>query len=1024
MKLGVEVVGAHDLPARRRGGVSPFVQVDFGGQRHATAVRPASDLNPTWNETLVFFAGAAGGGGGGRLPERSIDVAVYHRRASGGKSCLGRVRLFGAAVAPSREEAVLLRCPLDKPGFFAPARGEVALRLYMAPYTSPSSSGAGAAGGAANAPAPNTYSATRATTTLDDDAASAAGPETVVGGASTQSAPAMRTKRPKKKEPPPPVRVFHSLPAQSSTGSLIYPPPPPFMPPPAGDPKGAKKAQAATGENAKAAAHLIVDQLEFLYVNVVCARGLPGMDLTLGVDPYVEVRVGNYCGITRHLKRNHNPEWNQVFAFFKENLQADSLEVIIKDRNLIIQDGFVGKVVLPILEVPNLAPPNGPLAPQWYRLRGAKDQWTGGEIKLAAWKGTQADGAFAGALHADTHDMVPSAVLATQTKSYYTPRLCYLRCHIIAAQDLVHPDRSRSRPAVFARVELDAQRWETRVAPDRSLSPKWDEDFFLVAAWPFEEPLVITVMDVVSPERHEVLGRLVLPKGSIKVQQLDKKKFKPPPPWWFDLEQQPHSGDGDGVRDRGWRHEFRSKIQLRVYYDAAYHVLDEPAAYASDFQPSARPLRSPPIGVLELGILRATGLPSPATPPNGGRRRNADAYCVAKYGQKWIRTRTLLDTASPSWQEQFTFDVFDPCTVLTVAVFNNNQLAGAGESSRRGASDAPLGKVRVRVSTLASGRTYEHPYALFVVHPGRLLRCGELRLAVRFTHTAWARVTALYLRPPLPSQHFARPIPAHLAAELRRRAADAVAARLARAEPPLRPEAVLYVLRDPRAHPSAAVPERDGGAAYSLRKYHAACARLRGVLVPAGELARWLRRVRDWESPATTVLALLVFLTLTWRPSMILPTLFLYLVAAGAWNFRRRPARPEQMEHYADGVPPAMLEEEFDAGAASGTPPEIVAYRYWALRETATRVQELVGDVAGQAERVQALLEWRDGRATAIALAAAAALAAVFYAVPVRAVVAVAGVYWMRHPAMRKRKGPSPLVSFFRRLPSNADVMF
>lgn len=197
-------------------------------------------------------------------------------------------------------------------------------------------------------------------------------------------------------------------------------------------------------------------------------------------------------------------------------------------------------------------------------------------------------------------------------------------------------------------------------------------------------------MDNVSPERHEVLGRLVLPKGTIKAQHLDKKKFKPPAPLWFVLERS-HSngngdGDGEGDRDGGWRHEFGSKILLRVYYDAAYHVLDELTAYSSDFQPSARPLRSPPIGILELGVLRATGLPRMTKPPNGGRR-TVDAYCVARYGQKWIRTRTLLDTASPSWQEQFTFDVFDPCTVLTAAVFDNNQLAGAGESSRRGSAD-------------------------------------------------------------------------------------------------------------------------------------------------------------------------------------------------------------------------------------------------------------------------------------------------------------------------------------------------
>ncbi|TVU26157.1 hypothetical protein EJB05_28693, partial [Eragrostis curvula] len=668
----------------------------------------------------------------------------------------------------------------------------------------------------------------------------------------------------------------------------------------------------------------------------------------------------------------------------------------------------------------------------------------GGEIMLAAWKGSQTDEAFAGALHAGAHHgLSPAGVIATQTKTYYAPRLCYLRCHVIAARDLVGSGRSSSMVNAFATVQLGAQVWRTRALP--SLGPTWDQDFWLVAAWPFEEPLVVTVLDDVAPGRHEALGRLVFPKGAVKTQQFDKKKFAPPPSAWFDLERPRYSdgddGDGDGryAGDSrgggGWRHEFRSKIQLRVYYDAAYHVLDELAAYASDFQPSARALRSPPVGVLELAVLRASGLPSSTTttkPPTngggGGRRRSTtvNAYCVAKYGQKWVRTRTVPDTASPIWQEQFTFDVFDPCTVLTVAVFDNHQLLADAAGA---AADAPLGKVRIRVSTLAPGRTYEHPYALFVLRPGGLLqRCGELHLAVRFTPTSssWpsaaaGKMMAMYLRPQLPNQHFARPIPPHLAPVLRRRAVDVVVARLSRAEPPLRPEAVHYLLRDPAAHPNPAAPEQK---AYSKRRSLAACARLRDVLAPAAAFAHWYVGVRDWDRPAVTALVLLLFLTLTWNPRAILPTFFLYLFGVGAWNFRRRPTRPAQMEHHADGVDAIMLGEELDAGwpASGTTPPDVVEWRYRQLRGTATKVQMLVVHAAGIGERVHALLSWRDRRATLVVLVAVAALAVVFYAVPFRAVVAVAGVYELRPPVMR-RKGPSPLFNFFRRLPTNADVM-
>jgi len=50
---------------------------------------------------------------------------------------------------------------------------------------------------------------------------------------------------------------------------------------------------------------------------------------------------------------------------------------------------------------------------------------------------------------------------------------------------------------------------------------------------------------------HEVLGRLGLPKGSIKTQQLDKRKVKPPVPSWFDLERPLSDGNGGDGRNGG-----------------------------------------------------------------------------------------------------------------------------------------------------------------------------------------------------------------------------------------------------------------------------------------------------------------------------------------------------------------------------------------------------------------------------------------------------------------------------------------
>lgn len=114
---------------------------------------------------------------------------------------------------------------------------------------------------------------------------------------------------------------------------------------------------------------------------------------------------------------------------------------------------------------------------------------------------------------------------------------------------------------------------------------------------------------------------------------------------------------------------FLGRIHLRLCFDGGYHVMDESSNYISDTRPTAKQLWRPSLGVLELGIHGANNLlPMKTTKDNRG---STDAYCVAKYGPKWIRTRTIFESFNPRWNEQYTWEVYDPCTVLTVSVFDN-----------------------------------------------------------------------------------------------------------------------------------------------------------------------------------------------------------------------------------------------------------------------------------------------------------------------------------------------------------------
>lgn len=124
---------------------------------------------------------------------------------------------------------------------------------------------------------------------------------------------------------------------------------------------------------------------------------------------------------------------------------------------------------------------------------------------------------------------------------------------------------------------------------------------------------------------------------------------------------------------------------------------------------------------------------------------------------------------------------------------------------------------------------------------------------------------------------------------------------------------------------------------------------------------------------------------------------------------------------WAEAVHPDELDEEFDTFPTS-KPQDVVRMRYDRLRSVAGRIQTVVGDMATQAERFQALLSWRDTRATSLFIFFCLVAAVVLYITPFKIVALAAGIVWLRHPRFRS-KLPSIPSNFFKRLPSRADSM-
>ncbi|KAJ4956419.1 hypothetical protein NE237_013202 [Protea cynaroides] len=746
----------------------------------------------------------------------------------------------------------------------------------------------------------------------------------------------------------------------------------------------------------------LVEQMYYLYVRVVKAKDLPTSAITASCDPYAEVKLGNYKGITRHFEKKTNPEWNQVFAFSKDRIQSSVLEVFVKDKEMVGRDDYLGKVAFDMNEVPTRVPPDSPLAPQWYRLEDRRGEGkVKGQIMLAVWMGTQADEAFPEAWHSDAASVHGEGVFNIRSKVYVSPKLWYLRVNVIEAQDIQPYDKNRL-PEVFVKAQVGNQALKTKISPTRTINPMWNEDLVFVAAEPFEEQLVLTVEDRLHPSKDDVLGKISLPLNIFE-KRLD---HRPVHSRWFNLEK---FGFGILEGDRRKELKFSTRVHLRVCLEGGYHVLDESTMYISDQRPTSRQLWKQPVGMLELGILSAQNL-LPMKTKNG--RGTTDAYCVAKYGQKWVRTRTIIDSFSPKWNEQYVWEVYDPCTVITLGIFHNCHLGGnekaAGGSPER---DSRIGKVRIRLSTLEADRIYTHSYPLLVLHPSGVKKMGELQLAIRFTSLSLANMIYHYGQPLLPKMHYLHPFTVNQLDSLRYQAMNIVAVRLGRAEPPLRKEVVEYML-DVDSH------------MWSMRRSKANFFRIMSLLSGIITVSRWFDDVCHWKNPITTVLVHVLFLILIWYPELILPTIFLYMYLIGMWNYRYRPRHPPHMDtklSWAEAVNPDELDEEFDTFPTS-RPHDMVQMRYDRLRSVAGRIQTVVGDMATQGERFQSLLSWRDPRATSLFILFCLLAAMTLYITPFRVVALLTGLYMLRHPRFRS-KLPSVPSNFFKRLPARVDSM-
>lgn len=990
-KLIVEVCNAKNLmPKDGQGTASAYVIVDFDGQRRRTKTK-FRDLNPQWDERLEFLVHDAES-----MPTEILEINLYNDKKTGKRSTfLGKVKIAGSTFAKVGSESSVYY-PLEKRSVFSQIKGEIGLKVYYIDEDPP-------------APAPEA-AAVAEPATKPEAAVADKPPEKAVGEEKKEEKPATvegKKEEEKPKEEKPPEENTNPKPAEAPPAAAAVAATPVEVqnPPLAQSDKPSNAKDKATVTETKTqelrlnehelrsltsdrsrSAYDLVDRMPFLYVRVLKAKRAGNVS---NGSLYAKLVIGTHSIKT---KSQADKDWDQVFAFDKEGLNSTSLEVSVwseeKKENEECTENCLGTVLFDLQEVPKRVPPDSPLAPQWYSLESEK--LPGNDVMLAVWIGTQADEAFQEAWQSDSGGLIPE----TRAKVYLSPKLWYLRLTVIQTQDLQPGSGSEPKvrsPELYVKGQLGAQLFKTGrtsvgLSPSSSANPTWNEDLVFVAAEPFEPFLVVTVEDVTNGCS---VGHARIQMSTVERRIDDRAE---PKSRWFNLV-------GDETRP------YAGRIHLRVCLEGGYHVLDEAAHVTSDVRAAAKQLAKSPIGLLEVGIRGATNLLPVKT--KDGTRGTTDAYVVAKYGPKWVRTRTILDRFNPRWNEQYTWDVYDPCTVLTIGLFDNGRYK-RDEAGKPG-KDVRVGKIRVRLSTLDTNRVYLNSYSLTVLLPGGAKKMGEIEIAVRFTCSSWLNLIQAYATPMLPRMHYVRPLGPAQQDILRHTAMRIVTTRLARSEPPLGQEVVQFML-DTDTH------------VWSMRRSKANWFRVVGCLTRAATLARWLDGIRTWAHTPTTILVHVLLVAVVLCPHLVLPTVFMYAFLIVALRFRYRQRVPQNMDprlSYVDVVGPDELDEEFD-GFPTSRPSEVVRIRYDRLRALAGRAQTLLGDVAAQGERLEALFNWRDPRATWIFVVLCLVASLVFYAVPFKLFVLGYGFYYLRHPRFRGDM-PSVPVNFVRRLPSLSD---
>jgi len=414
-----------------------------------------------------------------------------------------------------------------------------------------------------------------------------------------------------------------------------------------------------------------------------------------------------------------------------------------------------------------------------------------------------------------------------------------------------------------------------------------------------------------------------------------------------------------------------------------------------------------------------------------------DPYFVMRYADTWMRSKTCKDTIFPQFDSSMEFDVFEISNILTVALFDDNNMKQKSLkekiSTLTTSRDTLLGKVNIPVNCLVVNKPYRSTFTLFVRRNDKIRIYGEIEIELFFkVKDANALGLTLdilkaYKAPLLPDKYYYEPPSDADVKRLKKTKNDMIIKYMGGQAPtPIRKEACEAVF---------AASGMEEFKMFRLKMRMERIKAFKNVFGPVfGYVGGAIALVFSWKYPAVTLAFDVVWVFLCFHSHLILPGIFLSLCISSftylmAKNFSQPPmATTELLEGIDASSEPsdgsADNEVDTESEAATKNPIKALKAKIEAMQNHALKLQDFVGTIACTFEQVAAIVSWDATIASFAFTMVFFMMFVITYTIPLRYLFAVAGVGLTikKHPRIADPLPPAPL-NLFNRLPSKAHFM-